>query len=225
MRTCFLPASYALLIALGCTAVPALSTPASAGALDSVQGVLNDTLGTKPNDGTATVSGTASAPVIRQSTVDQVLSRNPVPARTASTGPSSTSPSPQNTGPAPCNPADPTDPCRTPDTSLNAVLSGHLVQRVYFLRNSATLDESGKADLVNLARLYSRRIGDLVLVGSTQKTPGGLTETDQLGLERALAVEAVLQQNGIVPSRLRVAEAAASDGVSGDYVDIRLDGY
>ena len=221
MRTRFLLVAHTLLLAVTLS-VPAWAAPAWAGPLDTVQGVLDNTLKPQRDDGT----GSGTAPAIHQSTIDQLLGRHPAPATTASTAsPSSPSSAPRNTSAAPCDPADPTDPCRTPDTSLDAVLSGHLLQRVYFLRNSATLDESGKADLANFARLYSRRIGNLVLLGSTQKTPGGLREMNQLGLERALAVEAVLQQNGIVPSRLRVSETPASDGVSGDYVDIRLDGY
>lgn len=213
-----LAAAHMILTLLG--GLAALATPAWAGPLDNtVRGVLDDTLGTVKGVGNGAGTASTTAP---QSPVDQVLDRHPVTATTASSG---ASPAHSASPPPPCDPADYASPCRTPDTSLNAVLPGRLVQRVYFLHGSATLEESDRAALADLARLYSRRIGDLVLVGATERTPGSLSDTDQLGLERALAVRSVLQANGIVPDRLRVAEAAPSEGISGDYVDIRLDGY
>ncbi len=230
MRARFLSVAHAIPIALAGAFALAPTAPLWATPLDTVDGVLNDTLGrvTGSEEG-AKGRNANTVPTVRESTIDQVLGRHPMPSSASSTGPSappaSSPPPPTSAQPRPCDRADYTSPCRTPDTSLEAVLPGRLLQRVYFMRNSATLDESGKQDLANLARLYSRRIGDLVLVGATEKTPGDMNETDQLGLERALAVQTVLRQNGIAPSRLRVTEAAASDGRTGDYVEIRLDGY
>ena len=219
MRTRFLPVAHAMLAAI------VFSAPAFAGPLDTVQGTLGNTLGTQQKDGQDADSGTAASATIGTNTIDGMLNRQPAPATPASRPAEPASPSYTQEAAPPCDPADYPGPCQTPNASLNAALSGRLLQRVYFLRNSSTLDESSKADLVDFARLYSRRIGDLVVVGSEEKTPGSMTVTNQLGLERALAVETVLKQNGIVAGRLRVTETPASDGIAGDYVDIRLDGY
>lgn len=225
MRARLLSVAHAIPIALASVFAFA-AAPSWAGPLDTVDGVLDDTLGRAPDGGTSANGPDANAaPTVRESTIDRVLGRHPAPSSPSGAPPASSPPPRASAQPRSCDRADYTAPCRTPDTSLEAVLPGRLLQRVYFMRNSATLDESGKQDLANLARLYSRRIGDLVLVGSTQKTPGDMHETDQLGLKRALAVETVLQQNGILPSRLRVTEAAATEGRTGDYVEIRLDGY
>lgn len=230
MRTRFSAATHAIPIALAGAFALAPAAPLWATPLDTVTGVLGDTLAGASDGGQGTAGQDATAvPTVRESPIDRVLGRHTAPSSPSRTGssapPASTTPPRASAQPHPCDRADYTAPCRTPDTALEAVLPGRLLQRVYFMRNSASLDESGKQDLANLAHLYSRRIGDLVLVGTTQKTPGGMNETDQLGLERALAVETVLQQNGIAPSRLRVTEAAATEGRTGDYVEIRLDGY
>ncbi|NIJ40489.1 outer membrane protein OmpA-like peptidoglycan-associated protein [Parvibaculum indicum] len=230
MRARFLSVTHKIPFVLASALLIAPAAPLWATPLDTVEGVLDGTLARTPGDGeSATRQGVPAIPTVRESPIDRVLDRNSVPSSPASASrsasPAPSTPPRTSAQPRPCDRADDTAPCRTPDTSLEAVLPGRLLQRVYFMRNSATLDESGKQDLANFARLYSRRIGDLVLVGATQKTPGDMPETDQLGLERALAVETVLRQNGLGPSRLRVTEAAATEGRTGDYVEIRLDGY
>lgn len=142
------------------------------------------------------------------------------------------------TAPAPASssagPAQPRDNARdefrprdafypyTPDTLPEGTLA-----RIYFQPGETGLDLSARNQVAGFVYAFDKRVGNVEIRGYADRSRGGDANAADLAMQRALAVQQALIEQGMSTGRVRASGMGNTDtaNAASDRVDILFDGY
>lgn len=142
------------------------------------------------------------------------------------------------TAPAPASssagPAQPRDNARdefrprdafypyTPDTLPEGTLA-----RIYFQPGETGLDLGARNQVAGFVYAFDKRVGNVEIKGYADRSRGGDANAADLAMQRALAVQQALIEQGMSTGRVRASGMGNTDtaNAASDRVDILFDGY
>lgn len=110
----------------------------------------------------------------------------------------------------------------TPD-----ILPEGTLARIYFQPGETTLDLSARNQVAGFVNAFAKRSGNVEIRGYADRSRGGDATATDLAMQRALAVQQALVEQGMSTGRVRASGMGNTDtaNAAADRVDILFDGY
>lgn len=110
----------------------------------------------------------------------------------------------------------------TPDAFPRGTLT-----RIYFQPGETTLDLGARNQVAGFVNAFAKRIGNVELRGYADRAGGNDAQASDIAMQRALAVQQALLEQGMSTGRVRASGMGNTDttDAASDRVDILFDGY
>ena len=99
--------------------------------------------------------------------------------------------------------------------------------RIYFQPGETVLDLSARNQVAGFVNAFAKRVGNVKVRGHADRSRGGDATAADIAMQRALAVQQALIDQGMSTGRVRASGMGNIDSTmaAADRVDILFDGY